>query len=81
MYLKKPHEQSQWLASPAGERELWWGSFQVVARPDSLETGFSLNSRASEVELLPSSLSGLGEAFLGPESFLPEEGACCLPQA
>ena len=45
------------------------------------ETGLSLDSRASEVELLPCSLSGLGEAFPGPESFLPEEGACCLPQA
>ena len=65
LYLKKPHEQSQWLASPAGERKLWRGSFQVVARPDSLETGLSLDSRASEVELLPCSLSGLGEAFPG----------------
>ena len=29
------------------------------------ETGLSLDSRASEVELLPCSLSGLGEAFPG----------------
>lgn len=84
MYLEAALNKASGWPACEGERESYGGGALRSWPGQTLlqEIGLSLDlARASEVELLPSSLSGLGEAFPGRESFLPEDGACCLPQA